>query len=322
MMLSRRTIIAGTAAAALSRPALAQGWPTRQLRLIVPFPPAGGTDILARIMAERLGARVGQAIVIDNRPGAAGNIGAELAARAEPDGHTLFFASLGTAAINPSLYRNSAVRPEDLAPVALFGDLPNVVTANPRAPWKTLPELIAAAKAAPGKLTYGSSGSGSSLHLTGELLKLRAGMDLLHVPFRGGAAMLTELVAGRIDMCAGNLPTAIALIREGALRPLAVTSLERSPAVPDVPTVSEAAIPGFEAVAWFGVQVPARTPPDLIRRINAEVNATAADPVTQARMLDQGAVARTGTPEDFADYIRRETASWAEVIRAAGATVD
>ena len=315
-------MLASAIAATLPLPAFAQAWPSRPLRLIVPFPPGGGTDILARIMAERLGARLGQPIVIDNRPGAAGNIGAEIAARAEPDGNTLFFASIGTAAINPTLYRNSAVKPDDLAPVALFGDLPNVVTANPRAPWKTLPELIAAAKAQPGKLTYGSSGSGSSLHLTGELLKLRAGMDLLHVPFRGGAAMLTELVAGRIDMCAGNLPTAIGLIRDGSLRPLAVTSLQRSPAVPDVPTVAEAALPGFEAVAWFGVQVPARTPRELILRINAELNAVAADPVTQARMLDQGAVARSGSPEAFADYIRSQTATWAEVIRAAGATVD
>ena len=154
------------------------------------------------------------------------------------------------------------------------------------------------------------------------MLKLRAGIDLLHVPFRGGAAMLTELVAGRIDLCAGNLPTAIGLIRDGSLRPLAVTSLQRSPAVPDVPTVAEAALPGFEAVAWFGVQVPARTPRELILRINAELNAVAADPVTQARMLDQGAVARSGSPEAFADYIRSQTATWAEVIRAAGATVD
>ena len=320
MIPSRRALLA--AAALLPLPAFAQAWPTRPLRLIVPFPPGGGTDILARIMAERLGARVGQPVLVENRPGAAGNLAAEVAAKAEPDGYTLFFASIGTAAINPSLYRNSTLKPEDLAPVALFGDLPNVVTANPRAPWKTLPEFIAAAKAEPGKLTYGSSGSGSSLHLTAEMLKLRAGIDLLHVPFRGGAAMLTELVAGRIDLCAGNLPTAIGLIRDGSLRPLAVTSLERSPAVPDVPTVSEAALPGFEAVAWFGVQVPARTPIPLILRINAEINAIAADPTTQARMQDQGAVARGGTPEAFADYIRSETTKWAEVIRAANATVD
>ena len=318
---SRRAMLAA-AAALLPLPALAQSWPARPLRLIVPFPPGGGTDILARILSERLGARVGQPVLVENRPGAAGNLAAEVAARAEPDGHTLFFASIGTAAINPTLYRTASFKPEDLAPVALFGDLPNVVTANPNAAWKTLPEFIAAAKAQPGRLTYGSSGSGSSLHLTAEMLKMRAGIDLLHVPFRGGAAMLTELVAGRIDMCAGNLPTAIGLIRDRSLRALAVTSPERSPAVPDVPTVAEAALPGFAAVAWFGVQVPARTPAPLVQRINAEINAVTNDPATRARMADQGATARGGSPEAFGDYIRTETATWAEVIRAAGATVD
>ncbi|MBV1795580.1 tripartite tricarboxylate transporter substrate binding protein [Siccirubricoccus sp. G192] len=316
-------IALGLAAATGLLPARAQpAWPSRPLRLIVPFPTGGATDLLARVMAERLGARLGLPVVVENRGGAAGVIAAELASRAEPDGYNLFFASIGTASINANLHQRLSYRPEDLVPVALFADLPNVIVVRRDAPWHSLHALLAAARAKPGGLTYASSGSGSSLHLSGEMLKADAGVDILHVPFRGGADTANQILGGRIDIGMNNLPSVITLIRSGQLRALAVTSPERTPALPDVPTVAESGLPGYAATAWFGLQVPVHTPQPVIERLNAEVNGIVADPMARERLEQVGARMRGGSIADFAEYIRTESVKWAEVIRRSGARVD
>lgn len=313
-------------AAAIARPARPAGaqaaWPARPLRLIVPFPAGGTTDTLSRILAERLGARLGQTVVVENRGGAAGVIAAELASRAEPDGYTLFLATIGTAAINPNLHAKLNYRVEDLVPVGLFADLPNVLVVRANAPWTTLEAFLADARARPGRLTYASSGSGSSLHLSGEMLKADAGVDILHVPFRGGGDSANQILGGRVDAGVNNLPTAIALIRAGQLRALAVTGPVRSAALPDVPTVAESGLPGYAATAWFGLQAPARTPPAVVARINAELNGIVADPPTRERAEDLGARLRSGSPDGFAAFIREEGERWAAVIRRSGAKVD
>lgn len=310
-------------AAGFARTAAAQpAWPARPLRLLVPFPAGGTTDTLARILAERLGARLGQTVVVENRGGAAGVIAAEMASRAEPDGHTLFLATIGTAAINPHLHARLNYRPEDLVPVGLFAELPNVLVVRADAPWRNLQAFLAEARARPGELSYASSGSGSSLHLSGEMLKADAGVDVLHVPFRGGADTVNQIMGGRVDVGMNNLPSAIALVRAGQLRALAVTGPVRAAALPDVPTVAESGLPGYAATAWFGVQAPARTPPEVIARVNAELNAIVADPATRARAEDLGARLRAARPDEFAEYIREEGERWAAVIRRSGAKVD
>lgn len=259
-------------------------WPSRPLRLLIPFPPAGTTDILARILADRLGARLGQPVVTENRGGAAGVIAAELASRFEPDGYGLFFASIGMASINPNLHARLSYRPEDLLPVVLFADLPNVLVVRADSPWRSLADMLAAARARPGALTYASSGSGSSLHLSGEMLKADAEVDILHVPFRGGSDVANQIMGGRVDIGVNNLPSVIPLLRGGQLRALAVTDPERSPALPEVPTVAESGLPGYAATAWFGLQVPRGTPAAIIERLNAAVKAICAEPQTRERV--------------------------------------
>ncbi|MBX9701929.1 MAG: tripartite tricarboxylate transporter substrate binding protein [Acetobacteraceae bacterium] len=313
--------------AALARPGLAQtgveGWPARPMRLIVPFPPGGATDILARMLADRLGPQLGQAVIAENRGGAAGNVAAEFVTRQPPDGYTLFFGTVGTGSINMSLYPRLNYRPEDLIPIALWADLPNSISvAAARSPFRSLAELIEAARARPGALSFASAGSGTTLHLTGELLKAKAGIDLLHVPFRGGQDSINQLLGGRVDVSINNLPTAIALIRGGEMRALAVTGAIRSPAVPDIPTVAEQGLPEFEATSWMGLQVPRGTPDPIQARLNAAVNAALAEPTTRERIENLGARPRGGTAEDYAAFIRTEQVKWADVIRRSGAQVD
>ncbi|WP_135466518.1 Bug family tripartite tricarboxylate transporter substrate binding protein [Crenalkalicoccus roseus] len=320
--LARRTWLAALAllpAAAVAQPPSA--WPARPMRLIIPFPPGGSTDLLARLLADRLAHHLRQNVVAENRAGAAGSIAAELATRAEPDGHTLFFGTVGTASINMHIYPRLPYRPEDLAPVALWADLPNVIVVAHHSPIRSLAGLIEAARARPGELSYASAGSGTTLHLSGELLKAMAGVDLLHVPFRGGNDSMNQVLGGRVDLAFNNLPTAIGLIRSGELRALAVTGAERSPALPEVPTVAEL-LPGYEATSWFGLQVPAGTPAPIVARLNAVVNAALAEPATVERITMAGARPRGGTPEEYAAFIRAETAKWAEVVRRSGARLD
>jgi tripartite-type tricarboxylate transporter receptor subunit TctC len=300
----------------------AAAWPTRPVRLVVPFPAGGTTDLLARIIAEPLGARLGQPVLVENRGGAGGNIGADAVAKSN-DGHTLLMTTIGTAAINYGLYRTTMpYKPDDLAAVSDVAAVPNVIIASPQLPAKSLQEVAALAKRRREGLTIGSSGNGSSLHLTGELLKEAAGIDLIHVPFRGAGPMLTEVIAGRVDLAVDNLPSSLGHIQDNRLRALAVTTERRSPTLPDVPTTREAGFPQVDAVAWFGIQAPARTPPQVIQRLATELQTIVKEPAVRAKLAEQGAEPVGDTPEQFQDFIRREIARWGEVIRRANVTVD
>jgi tripartite-type tricarboxylate transporter receptor subunit TctC len=324
--LPRRPFLLGAASAALAPAAAPRAqdvaWPNRPVRILVPFPAGGTTDLLARIVAEPLGRRLGQPVVVENRPGAGGNIGADVVAKATDD-HSLLMATIGTAAINYGLYgRTMPYRPEDLVAVSLVAVVPNVFIATPGLEARTLQEAVALAKRRRDGLTIGSSGNGTSLHLTGELLKEAAGIDLIHVPFRGSAPMLTEVIAGRVDIAVDNLPSSLNHIREGRLRGLAVTGERRSPALPEVPTTREAGFPAVDAVAWFGIQAPARMAGPAVERVAAEIRAVLGDPSVRERIAEQGADPVGDGPAPFEAFIRREIARWAEVIRKANVTVD
>jgi tripartite-type tricarboxylate transporter receptor subunit TctC len=296
---------------------------------VVGFPPGGTTDIAARLLTEPLSRRLGQPVVVENRPGAGGNIGNDVVAKADADGHTLLMQTISGGAINYSLYgARMPVKPEDLAAVGLMLRVPNAIFVNPSLPVRTLRELVDYAKARPGQLNIGSSGAGTSLHMTGELLKLEAGIDMTHVPFRGAGPMLQEIIAGRVEVGVDNLPSVIGHLREGRLRPLAVTTKERTPAMPDVPTTAEAGFPGVEATAWFGLQAPARTPAAALQRYSAELNQIIREPDMQRRIADLGGMAPALTPdggtspETFEAFIRAEIAKWGEVVRRSGARVE
>ncbi len=315
------------------RRAAAQGgggaYPNRTIRLVVPFTPAGTTDIAARILAERLTQRLGQQVVVENRAGAGGNLGSDLVAKSEPDGYTLLMCTISSGAINYSLHGpRMPYRPEDLAGAGLMLKVPNAIFVTNSLPVRTLRELVDHVKARPGQLNNGSSGVGTSLHLTGELLKTAAGLDMQHVPFRGAGPMLQEAIAGRIQVAVDNLPSVIGHLRDGRLRALAVTTAARSPALPDVPTTAEAGFPEVEATAWFGVQAPARTPRPIIDRLGAEIDAITKEPETRAKIAELGGTAPGLTPdggsspEAFEAFIRAEIAKWTEVVRRSGATVE
>jgi tripartite-type tricarboxylate transporter receptor subunit TctC len=332
-MTTRRALLGTTLAAPLilSGGARAQGsWaPTRPIRLVVGFPPAGTTDIAARLLSEPLGRRLGQQVVVENRPGAGGNIANDVVAKAEPDGHTLLMQTISGGAINYSLYgARMPIKPEDLAAVGLMLRVPNAIFVTPALPVRTLQELVAYAKARPGQLNIGSSGAGTSLHMTGELLKLEAGIDMTHVPFRGAGPMLQEVIAGRIEVAVDNLPSVIGHLREGRLRPLAVTTAERSPAMPEVPTTAEQGLPRVEATAWFGVQGPARMPRAAIQRISDAMNEIIKEPEMQRRLADLGGMPPNLRPDGGTDpaafdaFIKAEIAKWAEVVRRSGAQVE
>jgi tripartite-type tricarboxylate transporter receptor subunit TctC len=298
-------------------------YPTKPIRLVVPFPPGGATDILARNVAQRLTETWGQSVVVDNRPGAGGNIGTELVAKAAPDGYTLEMGTVGTHAINASLYAKIPFdHVKDFAPVILVAGVPNVLVVNPSLPVNSVQELIAYAKANPGKLNFASSGPGTSIHLSGELFKVMAGVQMTHVPYKGSAPALADLLGGQVQLMFDNLPPSLPQIKAGKLRPLAVTSLTRAPALPDVPTIAESGLPGFEASSWFGILAPAGTPPAIIAKLNAEVAKWLASPEGKEKLVAIGANAAGGSPEDFARHIQAETAKWAKVVKESGAKVD
>jgi tripartite-type tricarboxylate transporter receptor subunit TctC len=320
--LAALAVVAGMLHAAPA-PAQAPAYPTKPVRLVVPFPAGGTTDILARAVAQKLSEAWGQSVVVDNRPGAGGNIGSELVAKAAPDGYTLLMGTVGTHAINPSLYAKMPYdHVKDFTPVILVAGVPNVLVVNPAVPAQTVAELIAYAKANPGKLNFASSGSGTSIHLSGELFKVLTGVQITHVPYKGSSPALTDLVGGQVQMMFDNLPSSLQFIKGNRLRALAVTSTTRAAALPDVPTMVEAGVPGFEASSWFGVLAPAGTPREVVARINAEVAKWLATPDAREKMSAQGAIAAGGTPEDFARHIGAETAKWAKVVKDSGAKVD
>ena len=322
-MMNRRSLIA--AAAALPLPALAQDgpYPSRPVRMVVNFPPGGTTDIAARIYAERLQVRLGQPVPVENRGGATGNIGAEAVARATPDGYTVLSTAVSPAAINYALFgARMPYKPEDLAAVGLYLRVPNVIMVHPSQPIRTIQELVAAAKARPGALNYGSAGSGGSPHMSMEMFLLRTGTRMTHVPFRGAGPMLIEAVAGRLEASVDNIPSCIGHIREGRLRALAVTGHVRSTVLPDVPTLAETVAPGFEATAWFGMQAPARTPRPVIERLSAAVLQAVAEPAIQAKLREVGSEPRPLGPAEFGAFIAAENEKWREVVRVAGARLD
>ncbi len=300
--------------------ALAADWPARSIRWIVPYTPAGTTDILARIMGQRLGERLGQTVVIDNRPGAGNNIGTEIAIKAAPDGYTWFLTNPANA-INATLYPNLTFNfLRDMASGAGLMRVPNVMIVPKNAPAKNVQEFIAHAKANPGKLNFTSGGVGTSVHLSGELFKAMTGVNLVHIAYKGSAPALVDLIAGQMHVMFENMPGCITYVRSGDLRALAVTTAQRSPVLPNVPTVAES-VPGFEASAWFGLAVPKGTPEVIISRINREVNDALKDPKMLQRLAEMGGTPIAGSPADFWTLHTMETEKWAKVVKASGAKV-
>jgi tripartite-type tricarboxylate transporter receptor subunit TctC len=316
----------GASLLALAAFAFAQApvaYPTKSIRLVVPFPAGGATDILAREVAKHLTETWGQSVVVDNRPGAAGNIGSELVAKSAPDGYTLEMGTVGTHAINASLYSKMPYdHVKDFVPVILVAGVPNVLVVNPSVPVNSVQELIAYGKANPGKLNFASSGSGTSIHLSGELFKVMTGVQMTHVPYKGSAPALQDLIGGQVQLMFDNLPPSLPQIKAGKLRALAVTSAARAPALPDVPTVAETGLPGFEASSWFGVLAPAGTPPAIVTKLNAEIAKWLTSAEAKEKLVSVGANIAGGTPDDFARHIAAETAKWAKVVKESGAKVE
>ena len=298
-------------------------FPTRQVTVIVPFPPGGGTDTGARIVAQKLAIKWGQPVVVENKGGAAGQIGAEAAAKAKPDGYTLLMGNIGTQAINPSLYAKLPYDPDKaFAPISLVAELPLAMTVNPSVPAKTAKEFIALAKSQPGKLSYSSSGAGGAPHLAAEMFKESTGTYILHVPYRGGGPAVSDLLAGHVQLSFMTVLEASGHIKAGKLRALAVTSEKRVSALPDVPTLAEAAIPGFNSISWIGLLAPAATPKDVIERIATDVQAVLADDEVKRRIVELGGVPRATTPSEFARLIDSDRKRYAQVIRERRITAD
>ncbi|HXR58444.1 MAG TPA: tripartite tricarboxylate transporter substrate binding protein [Burkholderiales bacterium] len=317
-----RTLLALTLSLA-SGLAAAQAYPTKPIRLIVPYAPAGGTDIIARAAALELSKTLGQTVTVDNRPGAGGNVGAEIAARSAPDGYTMLMSASSLHGITPFLYSKLNYDPnKDLAPVIVFAGFPNVLAVNPSVKARTVAELTALARAQPGKLTCASSGSGSTIHMSCEMYKHMLGLDIEHVPYKGSGPALIDLIAGQVNLMFDNLPSAITHIRAGKLRALATTGEKRSPALPEAPTMIEAGVPGYIATAWFGLCMPAGTPKEIIARMNAEGQKAARAPDFVKRMNDLGYEIVGGTSEQMASMIQDEIRRWGPIVKASGAKVD
>src|SRR4051812_20702705 len=321
MALQRRQFLrlAGSAAFA---PALAraQNYPTRQVRLIIGYPPGGSADITARLIANSLSERLGQQFIVESRAGGGTNIATEAVINAPPDGYTLLLVAPANA-INATLYEKmNHVFLRDIAPVAGLIRFPNVVVVNPNVPVKTIPELIAYAKENPGKLNMASSGNGSTIHMSGELFKMMTGVNMIHVPYRGGALALTDMVGGQVQVMFDNIPTAAEFVKTGKLRGLAVTGAARSEVLPDLPTVAEF-LPGYEATSWYGLGAPKGTPGEVVEKLNHEVNTILADPKTKARFLELGASLLPGTAQAFGKLVEDETEKWGKVVKFAGAKV-
>ena len=301
--------------------ATAQTYPTRPVRLIIGYPPGGSADITARLLGQWLSERLGQPFVIESRPGASTNIATEAVVRAPPDGYTLLLVAPANA-INATLYEKLNFNfISDIAPVAGIIRFPNVMVVNPLVPAKTVPEFIAYAKANPGRLNMASSGNGSTIHVSGELFKMMTGVNMVHVPYRGGAPALTDMISGQVQVMFDNVPTSIEFIRAGKLRALAVTTATRSEVLPDLPTVADF-VPGYEASAWYGVGVPKGTPDDIIDKLNKEINAILAEPGAKARFANLGGTVLPGSPANFGKLVADETEKWGKVVKFSGAKPD
>ena len=317
----RATLLLAALSAACG--AHADAYPSRPIRFVVAFPPGGGTDIIARSIAQKLSERVSQQVLVDNRPGAGGNIGTEIVAKSAPDGYTMLMGSAGPLAINASLFKTMPFDPQhDLAPVTLAASTPNVLVVHPSLGVTTVKELIALAKNSPGRINFASSGFGTPAQLAGELFNSMAGVKLVHVPYKGAAPALADLLGGQVQLMFSTMPPALPHVKDGKLRALAVTSLKRSPAAPELPTLAEAGLPGFEANTWHGVVLPAGAPAEVIAKLNREIVAILHLPDVVERLSAQGAEPVGSTPEEFAAYIRSETAKWAKVVRESGAKAE
>jgi len=316
-------LAAGMALAPWPAPAQApDAWPSKPLRLVLPFPPGGGTDILGRLIAERLTASLGQPVVTENRGGAGGNVGAEAAAKSAPDGYTIVLVA-PSLAISPSLYSKLNYDPaKDFAPISLVATVPNVMVTHPSVPARTLQEFIALAKSKPGGMNFGSGGNGTSNHLAGELFNIVAGVELVHVPYKGVNLAMNDVLSGEVHLVVIGIPAAAPHIKAGKLRALALIAPQRSPALPDVPTVAEAGLPNFEVTTWYGVLAPAGVPGPIVARLNAEFVKIMHAPELKERLAAMATEPRTSTPEEFAAYIKQEIAKWAEVVRKAGLKAD
>lgn len=327
-VLQRRSLALAVAAAGVlalaPAAAMAQAaFPTKPITIVVGFSPGGTTDTLARVVGQAMSRDLGQPVMIDNRPGAGGNIGTQMVARAPADGHTLLMGTVGTHAINQSLYKKMGFDPiKDFQPISRVALVPNLLVAHPSQPFKNVRELIAHAKANPGKINFASSGSGTSIHLSAEMFNQMTGVDMQHIPYKGSAPALTDLLAGQTAIMFDNMPSVISHVKAGKLRPLAVTTPQRSPALPDVPTIAESGVPGYSATSWFGLLAPAGTPAPVVAKLNASILKALADPEVKKKMAEQGAEPHGEKPEQFAEFIRSETAKWGQTVKASGATAD
>jgi tripartite-type tricarboxylate transporter receptor subunit TctC len=323
MQASRRLLLALAATPLLCASAFAQAWPAKPIRIVVPFPPGGGTDTIARETSQRVAAATGWTFVIDNKPGAGGNLGVDAVAKSPADGYTLVLGQTSNLAINPTLYAKMPYDPQkDLAPIVLVANAPLVMVTGVGTPYKTLAEAVNAAKAKPGTLNFASPGNGTVAHLTSELFQKAAGVNTQHVPYKGAAQALTDVMSGTVELYMSSVPTLIGHIKNNKLRPLAVTSAKRVDDLPNVPTINESGYKGFDAVTWFGLLAPAGTPKDVIAKLNAEFNKALQSPELRKKLGDEGADPAGGTAEQFAALIKDEIPRWGKVVKESGAKVD
>ncbi len=318
-----RNALAGLVLALIAGVAAAQQWPSKPIKWVVPFAPGGTTDILARTIGEKLSVTLGQPIIVDNKPGAGGGVGADQVAKSPADGYTIMGGTISTHAINASLYSNLPYDPvRDFAPITLIVRVPNMLVVNPELPAKDVRELIALLKASPGKYSFASSGNGTSQHLSGELFKTMTGVEMQHIPYRGSPPALADVVGGQVAMTFDNITTAWPLVKGGKLRALAVTTAKRSPIAPDVPTLAESGLPGYEIGSWQGVFAPAGVSTEIVKRLNTEIVRIINAPDVRQKLVDMGAEPAPNTPEEFAAMVKAEVAKWADVVRKSGAKVD
>jgi tripartite-type tricarboxylate transporter receptor subunit TctC len=325
-MLGRLGRVAACAALALSSTTAVyaeDAYPSRTVKIVVPFAPGGSTDVVARILADKLATELKESFVVENRPGAGGNIGADVVAKSAPDGYTLLMGTTGVLAINRYLYKDMSYDADrDFAPVSYTSLITNILVVNPQVPVKTVPELIALAKSKPGELTFASSGAGSSTHLSAELFKSMAGVDIVHVPYKGSSQAITDLMAGHVTMLFDNAPSSLPYVQQGKLRVIAVTSLKRMPALPDVPTIDESGVKGYESLSWSGIVAPAATPKAVIAKLNAAIEKILAQEDVRKQFAALGVDAVGGPPEVFARHIRAESEKWGKVVKAANIRLD
>ncbi|WP_284619451.1 Bug family tripartite tricarboxylate transporter substrate binding protein [Aquabacterium humicola] len=326
MSINRRTLVALAGAATFlgaGGGAFAQAWPTKPIRVIVPFPPGGGTDIIAREVTQKVAGSTGWTFVIENKPGAGGNLGVDAVAKSPADGYTIVLGQTSNLAINPTLYAKMPYDSQkDLAPIVRVADAPLVMVTATTSPYKTLADAIGAAKAKPGAVNFASPGNGTVAHLTSELFQKAAGIKTQHVPYKGAAQALTDVISGTVELYMSSVPTLLGQIKQGKLRPLAVTSAKRVDDLPNVPTINESGFKGFDAVTWFGFLAPAGTPKDVITKLNAEFNKALQQPDLRKKLGDEGADAVGGTPEQFAALIKEEIPRWGKVVKDSGARID